>query len=264
MRKLRSYQKLLNEIINITTPFKLAILGSVVYGKDVYPMIEMTHISKSAKKNLIIMSGQHGEEHYAVHILLKWFKQFKVEEYSDFNIYVYPVINPWGFECSSRKNGNHQETTNSIKFVKNSDTQELAILFDHMPSEVDLALDIHGDVDKHKLYAYERRLPDLSSIAEKGLIETDAILPYEKTRTIYGSKIKHGVISTPDHDVGIEDAMEKAGAEYTITIELPGKCDSQQRTSGGIAIINSVLRIYKEQNTPKKEEVKNGSLDKSN
>lgn len=277
MKKIRNYTKFLNEIINLVIPFEIKIIGYVKYEDDIYPMIQLKHVSKAAKKNIIIMSGQHGSEFYTTHILIKWLKQFKTIEYEDFNIYIYPVINPSGYEYNIRKNIVNQETTNSEKFIKNSDIQELSILFDAIPSEIDLALDIHGDTDeyinkskktkapgKKMVYAYERKLPQLESIAEKALIENDNILPYIKTKTIYASPVKHGVIDTPDHDVGIEDAMEQAGAEYTITVELPSKCDSQQRTAGGIAIINSILRIYKEQNKePIKEPIKELSKEES-
>ena len=74
----------------------------------------------------------------------------------------------------------------------------------------------------------------------------DILLPYLRNKTIDKNIITNGVVIPPKCDIGIEGYMEKLGVEYTITVELPGKYDGQKRTAGGIAIINSILKNFKE------------------
>jgi predicted deacylase len=243
MKTIRSYNKLVNEIINLTLPYKIEIVGYVNYDK-IYPILCIKHTSKMATKTIIITCGQHGNEYYTVNILLKFIKQPIM--FSDVNFYIFPCVNPFGYEKNSRENGNRQDTNNDANFIKDSKVPELAILYDQFPATVDLILDIHGDVDKEEVYCYEHKSENLPTIAEKALIENDSLLPFIKTKTIYKSKATNGVIVPLKQDIGIEAVVEKLGVQYSITLELPGKCDGQKRAEGGIAIINSILRNYKE------------------
>jgi len=241
MRTLRSYSKLINEIINLKIPLKVEIVDYITYDK-IFPFIIMSRISKLASENVVMVSGHHGDEYYAVHVLLKWIQQVKLENYPDFNFIIAPIINPFGYETGSRSNGNRKDTNTSKNFYKNSDVKELAILYDNLPADITLYLDIHGDTEKQGVYAYERKPDDSLSLARPALLENDVLLPYEKTNSIYRDKVEGGVITTyGDKDVGLEGVLENIGAHYTIAFELPGKVHGQKRMSGGVAIINSIL-----------------------
>jgi len=246
MKYYRSYKRLLNEIINLRIPFRVEIIGYVSYFNRVYPIIAIMHIVKTAKKNIVIVSGQHGDEYFSVHILLKWIQQFNQELFKYYNVFIYPIVNPWGYETNNRMNGANQDTNDERNFIKNSNVQELAVLYDNIPVSVNLFMDIHADIGKERPYAYERKLENLPSLAEIALQDIKKILPYTKSKTIYKMRVNKGVINTPKCDEGIEVPMEKLGAEYTIALELPGKANSQKRTLAGIAFINSILHRYLE------------------
>lgn len=246
MKIIRSYKKLINEIINLQIPLKMEIMGYINYEKEIYPLITLKHISKIAKKNIVIIAGQHGDESYMVHILVKWVQQLKLEDYPEFNFYIYPIANPFGYETNSRRNGARQHVNNAINFKKDSDVQELSILYENIPSNPDLFIDLHGDVDKNFCYAYERKPETMSSIAEKTLLENDIILPYIRANTIYKEKVKNGVIYKPEHDKSMDDIMGNMGVEYTVALELPGHCEGSTRTKAGISMLNSLLKNFKE------------------
>jgi len=243
MKTIRNYNKIVTELINLNLPYRLEIAGYVNYDK-IYPILTLKSISKMANKTIIITSGQHGDETFAVNTLLKWLKQPIL--FPDFNYYVFPIINPFGYEKNRRTNGNRQDTNNDVNFIKDSKVPELAILFDQFPQTVDVIIDVHGDTGKDRVYCYEHKSENLPSIAEKALIDNDSLLPYLKTKTIYKSSLINGVIVPPKEDIGIEAFLEKLGVSYSITLELPGKFDGQKRAEGGIAIINSLLKNFKE------------------
>jgi predicted deacylase len=197
-----------------------------------------------SSKNIIISSGQHGNEPFAITTLLKWIRQPIM--FGDLNYFVFPVVNMFGYATNSRDNGNRQDTNNDANFVKNSKVPELAILFEQFPQTADLLLDIHGDTGKSNVYIYEHKVDSLPSIAEKALMENDTLLSFSRAKTIYKMKVINGVVTPPLSDIGIEGFMEKLGVRYTITLELPGKFDGQKRAEGGVAIINSILRHFVE------------------
>lgn len=244
MKTVRNYNKLITEIINLNTWFRIEIIGYVTYFEKIYPLLALKSITKMANKTIIITSGQHGDEVFAITTLLKWLKQPIM--FPDFNYYIFPIVNPSGYAFNRRTNGNRQDTNNDVNFVKDSKVPELAILFEQFPQTADLVLDIHGDTGKNQTYCYEHKSENLSSIAEKALLENDNLLPYLRTKTIYKCPINNGVIIPPKEDIGIEAFLEKLGVQYSITLELPGKYDGQKRAEGGVAIINSILKNFKE------------------
>ena len=246
MKKIRSYKKLVNEIINLQIPFRIEIIGYANYEKDIYPMFVMKNNIKTANKTVVILGGHHGDEPFAVHTLLKWVKQFNPDEFSSLNVFIYPVCNPCGYATGSRDNGARQDTNNDANFIKDSKVQELALLYDNFPINVDLLLDVHGDTGKDAVYMYEHKPDNLPTIAEGVLLENDNLIPYLKTKTIYKIPINNGVIIPPKCDIGLEGVIEKLGIDYTMTLELPGKFDGQKRMVGGISIINSILKKFKE------------------
>jgi predicted deacylase len=244
MKTVRSYNKLVNEVINFNLNYKIEIIGYVTYGKKVYPMLSLKYITKLATKTIIITSGHHGDEPFAITTLLKWIKQPIL--FNDFNYYIFPCINMYGYEHGCRNNANNQETNNETHFMKDSKVPELKILFEEFPRTADLYLDIHGDTGKDKVYCYEHKSDNLPSIAEKALQENDIILPYLRTKTIYKSPLNNGVIIPPKYDIGLEGFLERLGIQYSLALEFPGKCEGQKRAEGGVAIINSVLKFFKE------------------
>jgi hypothetical protein len=244
MKTVRNYNKLITELINLNTSFRIEIAGYVTYFEKVYPLLVLKYNSKMANKNIIITSGQHGDENFAVHVLLNWLKQPIM--FPDFNYYVFPIINPFGYEKNCRKNGNRQDTNNDANFSKDSKVPELAILYNEFPHTVDLIFDIHGDTGKEQVYCYEHKVENFPSIAEKALLENDGLIPYLKQKTIYKVLVNNGVIVPPKEDIGIEGFLEKLGVQYSITLELPKKLDGQTRVVGGVAIINNILRHFKE------------------
>jgi hypothetical protein len=243
MRSVRNYNKLLTEIINLNTAYKIELIGYLNYDK-IYAMVGLKYISKMNSKTIIISSGHHGEEFFSVNVLLKWLKQPII--FPEFNYYVFPCINPFGYEKNFRNNAKNQETNNDIHFIKDSKVPELAILFEEFPRTADLIIDVHGDTAKDGVYCYEHKSENLPTIATKALADNDVILPYLRTKTIYGSPLTNGVIIPPKYDIGVEGFLEKLGIQYSLALELPGKFDGQKRAEGGIAIINSILRNFKE------------------
>jgi len=244
MKIIRSYDKLVNEIINLNTAFRIEIIGYVSYFEKIYPMLALKYNSKMNSKTIAIQAGQHGDENYVINILLKYIKQPMM--FPEFNYVIFPCINMFGYSHNCRSNGNRQDTNNDAAFIKDSKVPELAILYDAFPQSVDLILDLHGDTGKENIYAYEHKSENLPSIVEPALIEHDTLLPYIRTKTIYSIPVHNGVITPPKYDQGIELFMEKLSVEYTITLEFPKKFDGQKRAEGGVKIINSILRNFKE------------------
>jgi hypothetical protein len=247
MEKIRDYQLIVNEFFNLKLPFHKEIIGYVKYWNETYPLLKLTLIPANPKKTIIITGGHHGDEPFAALSLIAWIKQFNFKEYKDYAIYIFPMCNPYGYETGSRSNGLRQDTNNDIDMVQDSKVAELGLLFHHFPILADLFIDVHGETYQTRAYCYEHKPKNLPSIAEQALSENDPNFPYTRQKTVLGSRTSNGVICPRWWEIGLEGLMEKRGIKYSITIEIPGKMDGQKRIEGGVALINSILKIFKEQ-----------------
>ncbi len=243
MKYARDYLKLVNEVINMQVPFKTEIIGTVVYDQA-YPILKLSHEQKLAKYNVLINAGAHGDEAIGVRVLLKFLAEFKKKYLDDYNFHIYPCTNPYGYAHLVRRNGAKQMTNNSTTFSRESEVQELRIIYPTVPLRPDLFIDVHADTDKSNVYIYERKPENMQSVAKKVLESNKEIIPYEEVGTIYREKVENGVIVKPEHDRSLDDYMANAGVGYTITLEIPGKAEGHIQLNGGICLLHAILEEY--------------------
>lgn len=85
--------------------FQVDVIGCVL-SKYPFYKVSATRPSQKPKPNVIISAGIHGEEPAGVYAVMR-FLEDNVWGYIDrFNFYVYPCMNPHGFEHSRRENAN--------------------------------------------------------------------------------------------------------------------------------------------------------------
>ena len=248
MRKpVRNYLKILNEFINLQTPFDLEILGSIHY--DIcYPFISLHTHSKLAKYNVVINSGAHGTEVMGIRVMLKFMSEFNKELLGYYNFILFPVVNPSGYAYNRRKNNKNQYGNNGFnqKDEKNL-TEEAKLIKEAIPQRIDLFIDLHSDSDKNGFYIYERKRPNSKSLAELSLKELRKNkIPILEAGTVYYEKCINGVVISPIKDGSMDDSMFQRGANYSLCLEIPGKIPEDQQIIGGLMLLNSILKNFKE------------------
>lgn len=242
--KRRDYLKLVNTIIEEASKagFEVRMLDTLIYSREGYPFLMLQSRSKQARHNAVILSGMHGDEVYAIDSLI-----WSLADLDDnsFNFWIFPVVNVWGYRHMSRVNGARQ----GINWrVGKRDTKELALIFKNLPSRIDLAIDVHGDVDRYEVYAYERRIPEVPSIARPALHDVAHYFDVLATNTLYKEPVKDGVVTSVSGENTMEEFLfSNRGARYSITLELPGKVRGSNRTVGGarliVATLNNFLKV---------------------
>jgi predicted deacylase len=248
MRKpVRNYLKLVNELINLQTPFDTEIVGILDYDKA-YPFISLHTHSKLAKWTVVINAGAHGEESIGIRVMLRFLQEFNRELLGYYNFIVFPVINPFGYTYNVRRNGNKQYGNSGFVQQKEENlTQEANLIKEELPQKIDLFIDVHADTGKTGFYVYERKRPNASSLAEKSLQElVNNQLPIIATDTIYQEKCTNGVIVQPIKDGSMDDSMFRRGAIYSLCLEIPGKAPEDQQIIGGLMLLNTILKEFKE------------------
>jgi predicted deacylase len=245
-RPTRNYLRFVNELINIQSPFDTEILGIINYDKF-YPFLSLHTHSKLAKWNVVINAGAHGEEIVGVRVLLRFLQEFNKEYLGYYNFILFPVVNPFGYTYNRRKNGKNQYGNTGFNQKEELLSEEAKLIKEALPHRIDLFLDIHTDMGKNGFYVYERKRPNKESIADISLEELRKNkLSIIETGTIYREKCIRGVVVQPIKDNTMDDSMFQRGALYSLCIEIPGKIPEDQQIIGGLLLINSILRNFKE------------------
>jgi len=248
MRKpTRNYLKILNEFINLQTPFDIEVLGGIHYFDTCYPFISLHTHSKLAKYNVVINSGAHGTEPIGVKVILRFLQEFNKELLGHYNFTVFPIVNPFGYRYACRKNGANQYGNNGFNQVRVENlTPEAKLIGEAISNKIDLFIDLHAD-NKAGFYIYERKRPTKSSLAEDSLkVLRKNKIPIIEAGTIYQEKCVNGVVIQPIKDGSMDDSMFQKGAIYSICIEIPEKIPEDSQMIGGLLLLNEILAKFKE------------------
>ena len=252
----KDYNRLITTVIEEATKsdFQVKILDTLVYGKDGYPFVLLKSESRTAKYNAVITAGAHGDEWWAVDCLIQSLSDL---DKSLWNFWIFPVTNPFGWRYQSRETGNR---AGSNWKVGERETPELSLIFRNLPNKVALFIDLHGDADKTTVYAYERHVPGVESLAKYALNDVSSYFEIEKSRTVYKEPCRGGVVSSGAEGTLEEYFYEQKGTTYSITLEVPGRIlgTGVNRIAGGARLLVSTLTNFErakgEGTKPKKEE----------
>lgn len=247
MRKpTRNYLKILNEFINLQTPFDIEVLGGIYYFDTCYPFISLHTHSKLAKYNVVINAGAHGTESIGVKVILRFLQEFNKELLGYYNFTIFPIVNPFGYRFACRKNGNKQYGNSGFQTKEENLTPEAKLIKEAISNKIDLFIDLHAD-NKTGFYVYERKRPTKTSLAEDSFkVLRKNKIPIIETGTIYLEKCVNGVVVQPIKDNSMDDSMFQKGAIYSICIEIPEKIPEDNQMIGGLLLLNEILAKFKE------------------
>lgn len=238
----RDYNKLVTTLISEAskTGFEVRILDTLVYGQTGYPFLMIKSESRTAKHNCVIAAGSHGDEPQGVECLIQALGDL---DKTFWNFWIFPTTNPFGWRNHSRVNGNKS----GINWrVGERETPELSLIFKNIPNKVSLFLDLHGDTAKTTVYAYERHVPGVQSLARLALKDVSAYFEIEPSRTVYREPCRGGVVTSGKEGTLEEWMFEQRGVIYSITLEIPGRVlgTGVNRIAGGARLIVSTLNNF--------------------
>ena len=212
MKKKREYQKIIKKlkILNKRKSFNLKKVGNLKFNKNSYPFYML--ILKKYNKNpyILISAGTHGWEPAGVYALLEFLNK-KIEKYlNTFNFYIFPCINPSGFEYDILTNLNNVDLNREYK--NNNPQKEVKIIKSILkkgPKNYLFTIDLHevnpnetgeGFTKKDnpkQFYLYEDCVDNKIKAGRKIINSLKKDIPICKWEKIYGDINQGGVVSYP-------------------------------------------------------------------
>ncbi len=128
----RNYEKeIVSRLEKIKGIYELQDIGEAIYPEKKYKMYCVIAKSRDASaKNIYLSASHHGNEPCAVYALLDFLEKDIMPYLKRFSFYIFPCLNPGGFESDTRNNPNNQNLNKN--FLDPKFEQETELLAKHL------------------------------------------------------------------------------------------------------------------------------------
>ena len=232
---------------------------------DGYPiLLSCPQKLKPNNKNMLIVSGFHGEEIAGPLGILEFLKYLNKKDLENINLSIIPTLNPWGLEHHIRNNKDGLKTNLLFDTEKSiytpSGVGQLLKSNSSLLKELGktVIVDLHENVESNSfyLYVYNRLNNDLEITENKDLLEI--VLQSGKRhfpvrldgtyqdsfakRDIY--EIKNGIVNN-FYDGSFDDYVSRVlGCPLVIVNETPGKDELSKRLEAQSDMIGSIFLLF--------------------
>ncbi len=218
-----------------------------------YTLYALEGVRKNAAPSLYISAGIHGDEAAATEGLICWAEK-KPERLRDWNLLIFPCLNPWGLVSNSRLDPDGRDLNRA--FHEETVPQVAAHKKLLGTRRFDLALTLHEDYDALGFYLYE--VPGPKPYWGEHLTRVvSRHLPVEKRPKIEGRSARGGIVrksikpglmpTWPEAFV-----LSFAHCNRVFTVETPSEFSLDDRVSAQVAVLEKAVALCRAEFAAKK------------
>ncbi|MHB8542778.1 MAG: M14 family metallopeptidase [Leptospirales bacterium] len=212
---------------------KVKELGVVSTGDGTCPIMKLSWRVGPAFPRILLSAGIHGDEPAGPHSVLSLLENWVSSEshpLKEFNLDLFPLINPSGFLKKTRENKEGIDLNR--EFAKGHPAQEVRLLMDDLKHRTyHLSIELHEDIDAKGFYLYEH-FPEHSDPIAPSIISCleESGHTILKDPIIEGMSAQNGIIHPSverrrsrfrRHGWPEAIYMHRHGTPRTITLETP-------------------------------------------
>ncbi len=216
-----------------------------------FPVYGLKKTVVQAQGSIIITSGIHGDEIGSLCGLNDWIQQDFASLQHNLNVYVLPCLNPMGVVKQQRATGSGVDLNRQFHIDTHPIVQGIRKFLG--TERFLLSLDLHEDLEEAKFYLWEIRdqAKDISRLVVDCMRNH---FPISDAEAPDGILVHEGIIAGDITSVSQRIAKRLAGhpfayfmtqyyTNYSITTEIPGQGDVEQRKSAQKALLNCVFGL---------------------
>lgn len=151
--------------------YKIEVVGQSIEGRNLYAVFPKD--VSATKKTMIMFGRHHGDEGTANWIIEGFVKKLFHDDnknwFDEYQILLYPMVNPDGAENHSRYNKNGRDLNRSWSLQASREYDEIVFIHNHIRSfwnkisqNIFIALDMHGSFTEDFIYRVDTRFRDRS------------------------------------------------------------------------------------------------------
>lgn len=264
-RKGRDYKEVVGRITRLDQNFKVHKIGEVVYDKK-YPLYCVIAERGREQPSILISGEVHGDEIAGVYAVLEFLEKHTRNYENRFRFFVYPCINPSGFEAGTLKTaglnlnrlfGVHHESEIEIiqRFLREGPCPA-EYLFTMDFHEVDPDYEGEGFTKKDnpkECFIYETQKNKARRIGKKMLSELPPNTPICTWDKIYNDINSEGVIWYPEgceneiyaQGTSFDSYLQRHFTNHSFTTETPTNWSLEKRVQTHLSFLFSALKHLK-------------------
>lgn len=192
-----------------------------------------------------IFAGVHGDETAGVHASLQLIEELyrKPELARGYEVFIYPVCNPTGYEDGTRWTRTGHDLNR--EFWKQSVLPEVELLENELSGlNFQGIISLHADDTSDGLYGFARGSSLTRHVLEPALQVASSLLPINRQRIIDSFDAENGIIEKSCYGGILGAPPEAHPRPFEIVFETPQLADPGKQTQAHVLALKAVLTHY--------------------
>lgn len=192
-----------------------------------------------------LFAALHGDEPGGAIALVEWLLELVAEpaRVTGYDLTVYPVCNPTGFEVNTRHN--HAGLDLNRQFWRNSDQAEVLILERELSAgSFDGIITLHADDTSEGLYGYAHGRLINEALLKPALHASGRVLPRNRSARIDGFEARDGLIHHCYEGV-LSAPKQQRPQPFDLIFETPALAPIELQVDATIVALETVLDEYR-------------------
>jgi hypothetical protein len=193
-----------------------------------------------------IFAGIHGDEIAGVHAAIRFLQELaqRPELARGYEIYVYPLCNPSGFEDGTRHSRSGRDLNR--EFWLGSHEPEVALLEQQIRTlRFDGIISLHADDESPGLYAFALGAQVTQHVVEPALVAAEKIIPRNNDAMIDNFTARNGLIRK-GYPGMLCSAPEARPRPFEIVFETPLHADLEMQVEANVVFLRHALDQYQQ------------------
>ena len=245
----KNFRKTLAPLQKARAPWLPATLGTWGVGGDSYALDQYLFVGPKGGGDYFrvgIFAGIHGDEGAGVFAAIRFLEELarEPELARGYEVYVYPICNPTGFEDGTR----HSRTGRDLnrEFWLGSREPEVQLLEQQIRTlRFDGLISLHADDESCGLYAFALGAQVTQYVVEPALQAAEKILPRNCDPTIDNFTARNGLIRK-GYPGMLCAAPEARPRPFEIVFETPSQADFEKQIEANVVFLRHALEQYQQ------------------
>jgi hypothetical protein len=245
----KNYRETLASLKKPKAPWLPATLGTWSVGADTYSLEQYLFVGPRGGGDYFrvgIFAGVHGDETAGVFAAIRFLQE--LAKYPDwgrgYEVYVYPLCNPSGFEDGTRHSQGGRDLNR--EFWTGSRDPEVQILERQIRTlRFDGMISLHADGDSEGLYAFALGAQVTQHVVEPALLAAERIMPRNLEATIDNFTARNGLIRK-GYPGMLCAAPEASPRPFEIVFETPQQAELEKQVEANLVFLRHALDQYQQ------------------
>jgi protein MpaA len=245
----KNYREALAPLQRPRAPWLVSALGTWELAADSYSLEQFLFVGPRGGGDYLrvgIFAGVHGDEEAGVFAAARFLKELagNPELARGYEIYVYPLCNPTGFEDGTRRARSGRDLNR--EFWRGSREPEVQLLERQIRTlRFDGLISLHADSESGGLYAFALGAQVTQHVIEPALRAAEKILPRNRDPMIDNFTARNGLIRK-GYPGMLCAAPELRPRPFEIVFETPQQADLEAQIEANLVFLRHALEQYQQ------------------